>query len=244
MENRRLPAKKIRIFDVVNGRFFPGSKEEKRSGYVITPVGEKVSRVNLIGSVLNSFVNDDQNYSTLTLDDGTETIQVRAFKEEVEKLIKHEIGDLVLAIGKVREYSGEIYVGVESVRKIEDMNMETLRKLELLNELIEKKKTVDEIKSMFEKMSREELLESVLQKFGYDEETLDVILENLNVEKEVDYKPQILEVINSLDEGEGVEVRKLFQMTNLSENILENALDQMLANGTLFEPSPGIIKRI
>ncbi|MBS3055742.1 MAG: hypothetical protein J4452_04625 [Candidatus Aenigmarchaeota archaeon] len=244
MENRRLAAKKLRIFDVVNGRFFPGSKEEMRSGYVITPLGEKVSRVNLIGSVVNSFVNDDQNYSTMTLDDGSETVQVRAFKEDVEKLIKHEIGELVLAIGKVREYNGEIYVGIESIRKIENPNEETLRKLELLNELIEKKKTVDEIRTMFEKMSREELLNAVQDKFRYDEETLNVILDNLNVEKQVDYKPQILEVINSLDEGEGVEVRKLFQLTSLSENVLEGVLDELLSAGIIYEPSPGVIRII
>jgi RPA family protein len=244
MEISRSPAKKIRIFDIVNGKFFPGSREEMKAGYAITPFGEKVSRVNLIGTVTNSFVNEEQNYSTLTLDDGTETIQIRAFKEDVDKLVKHDLGDLVLAIGKVREYNGEMYIGVESIRKIEDADMETLRKLEILNDLVEKKKIVDQIRNMFEKMTREELVNSVQEKFGVDEETLNVILENLNVEKEVDYKPQILEIINSLDEGEGVEVRKLFQITNLSENILENTLDQLLSNGLLFEPKPGVLKRI
>ncbi|MFH0711142.1 MAG: OB-fold nucleic acid binding domain-containing protein, partial [Candidatus Aenigmatarchaeota archaeon] len=218
MDIIRNPAKKIRIFDIVNGRFFPGSKEEMKAGYTITPLGEKVSRVNLIGTVINSFVNDDQTYATLTLDDGTETLQIRGFKEDVEKLIKHDLGNLVLVIGKVREYNGEVYVGVETIRKIEDSNVETMRKLEILNELIERKKVVDEIKEMYGKMSREELVNSVQEKFGFDEETLDVVIQNLNVEREVDYKPQILEIISSLDEGEGVEVRKLFQITNLPEN--------------------------
>jgi RPA family protein len=244
MEIRRLPAKKSRIFDLVSGKYFPGSKEEMRSGYVISPFGEKISRVNVIGTVINSFVNDDQTYSTLTLDDGTETIQVRAFKGDVEKLANHGLGELVIAIGKVREYNGEVYIGVETVRKIEDANMETMRKLELLDQLVEKKEIIKEIKGMFEKMTREELVRAVEEKFGFDEETLNIVLENLNVEKEVDYKPQILELISSLDDGEGVEVRKLFQITNLPENILENTFDELLANGLLFEPKPGVIKRI
>jgi len=244
MEIIRHPAKKVRIFDIVNGKYFPGSREEMRSGYVITPFGDKVSRVNLIGTVTNSFVNDDQTYSTLTLDDGSESIQIRAFKEDAEKLIKYERGDLILTIGKVREYNGEVYIGVESVRKVEDANLESLRKLEILNELVEKKKIVDEIRDMFEKMSREELVAAVENRYGVDEETLDVILDNLNVEKVIDYKPQILEIISSLDEGEGVEVRKLFQMTSLPENVLESSLTDLLDSGLLFEPSPGKLRKV
>lgn len=244
MEIRRLPAKKSRIFDLVSGKYFPGSKEEMRSGYVISPFGEKISRVNVIGTVINSFVNDDQTYSTLTLDDGTETIQVRAFKQDVEKLANHVLGELVITLGKVREYNGEVYIGVETVRKIEDANMETMRKLELLDQLVDKKKIIKEIKGMIEKMTREELVRAVEESFGFDEDTLNIVLENLNIEKEVDYKPQILELISSLDDGEGVEVRKLFQMTNLPENILENTFDELLANGLLFEPKPGVVKRI
>ena len=38
----RSPAKKVRISDLLNGKYFYGSKEEMKPGYVTTPYGEKV----------------------------------------------------------------------------------------------------------------------------------------------------------------------------------------------------------
>ena len=102
----------------------------------------------------------------------------------------------------------------------------------------------EEIKNLQDKMSIEELENYAEKKFGIDKETLEFIQENLNVVREVDYKPKIIDLIESLDEGEGVEIRKLLELSNLPENLIENAINDLLASGVLFEPRPGILKKV
>jgi RPA family protein len=242
MEKKRQPAKKVRIFDVVNGKYFAGSKEEFKPSYVITTLGQRVSRVNLIATVIDKFMSEDQNYAAVRIDDGTEIIRAKAFKESVKLLEGIELGDMVTVIGKLKEYNNEVYVNVEIVKKITDVNFESLRKIEILNEIVEQKKAVDEIKDLLDKMSEEELKEYVKDKFGMDEETLNVVRENLRVAKEIDYKPKILELIKSLDEGNGVEIVKIFELSKLPENVIESAVNELLAKGLLFEPMPAVLR--
>src|SRR4030042_3501748 len=99
----RMPAKKVRIFDIANGRYFPGSKEDMKPDYGITPLGEKVSRVNLVATVTQKFLSDDGGYSSITIDDGTDAIMVKAFRETVPLFMGVEPGSLILIIGKVKE---------------------------------------------------------------------------------------------------------------------------------------------
>lgn len=242
-DKKRLTAKKVRIADIINGKFFPGSKENMRPGYAITPFGQKISRVNLIATVTDKFLSEDENYCSITVDDGTEAVRVKTFRENVGLLKDLEPGNLVLVIGKLKEYNDEVYVNGEIIRKVET-NYESLRKLEILNELVGQKKTVDEIKSLIEQTSEEELKEHVKNKFGMDEESLQVVRENLRVVKEIDYKPKILELIGSLDEGKGVEISKIFELSDLPENVIESAISELLASGVLFEPQVGLLKKV
>jgi len=244
MEKRRVPAKKVRIYDILNGKYFPGSKEEMKASYVITPFGDKVSRVNIIATVIEKFESEDGNYSSIRIDDGTEALRVKFFKEDTAIIKNVDVGDLATIIGKVKEYNGEVYINGEIVRKVDDVNTENLQKLEVLDELIEKKKVVDQIKNLLDEMSEEELKKTVKNKFGIDEEPLQVIRDNLKVVKEIDYKPKILEVIKSLDRGEGVEIGKILQLSDLPENVIENAINELLSNGSLFEPKPGILRKV
>lgn len=239
---QRLPAKKVRLVDLLHGKFFYGSKEEMKPSYIITPLGEKISRVNIIASVIEKFLSEDENYSSITIDDGTEAMRVKAFGEDTRTLDGIELGNLVTVIGRVKEYNGEIYLQAEIVRKVEDPNFEVLRKLEILNNLMEQKKIAEEIKSIADSMSEEELVDYVKEKYALDKESLEVILESKKVE--VDYKPKVLEVIQSLDEGDGVEISKLFEFLNLPEHIIESTIDELLTEGFLYEPTVGKIRKV
>lgn len=242
-DKKRLTAKKVRIVDITSGKFFPGSKEDMKPSYVITLSGQRISRVNLIATVTDKFLSEDGNYCTITVDDGSEAIRVKTFKENVELLRDVEPGDLVLVMGKIKEYNNEVYVNGEIARKV-DVNYENLRRLEILNDLIDQEKTVKEIKNLVEQMSEEELKEYVKSKFEMDEESLQVVREGLKVVKEVDYKPKILELIGSLDEGEGLEIGKILELSDLPENVIENAINELLSSGMLFEPSPGKLRKV
>ena len=255
IEIDRMPAKKIRICDIVNGKYFFPNAEQKKAAYVITPFGQTVSRINVVATVVDKFLNEDESYCSLAIDDGTGIIKVKAFKNEVKTLVKFELGDLVLAIGKLREYSGEMYVASEAVRKINDANFEQMRRLELLNELSVAKRMVDELGVMHEDASLEDLKQFAAKKFGLEEEQLQVVIENLNEKKTIDYKPMMMEVISKLDTGKGVEMHKLFEQNNLNlpnfpnlqnlpEDVIESTINDLLSEGFLFEPSPGILKKI
>jgi len=241
---KRVPARKARILDIVTGKYFPGSKEELKPSYIITSMGQKISRVNLVATVVDKFLNEDETYISLTADDGTDAIRIKAFKENVSLLRNFELGELIDAIGKVKEYNGEIYINAEIAKSVEDPNYDNLRKMEILKELIEQKKMIDEIKSLVDQLSYEELGEYAKNKFDLDEGCLQVIIENLKVVKEIDYKPKILEVIETLDKGDGVEISKLLQISDLPQDLIEKTIDEMLAAGMLFEPIVGKLKKV
>jgi RPA family protein len=241
-EKKRLVAERVRICDIVNGVFFHGSKEEMRASYVITAFGEKISRVNVIGSVTDVFLSENGNYGSVTVDDGTATVRAKVFGDGVSLIKDVAAGNLVLVVGKVKEYNGEIYVNAEIVRRIEDPNYENLRKLEILKRLKEKKKMVEEIRGLVDQMSDEELNEHARKKYGLNEESLRVVRENLKVVKEIDYKPRILEMIKSMDKGDGVEVSKIFEVVDLPEKLVENAINELSESGALYEPRVGILK--
>ncbi len=239
---RRKPAKKVRIKDILEGKFFHGSKEDFKESFLISPFGQKISRVNLVGSVVNKFLSEEENYAFLIINDGSGSIRVKAFGESIENLKKLEVGDLVQIIGKIKEFNAELYISFEIGRKVEP-NFEILRKLEILKELIKQKRIFEDIKNA-SNLPEEELMKYAKEKYGMEEECVKFILESLEMGKRVDYKPAILELIEKLDEGEGVEIAKIIELSNLPEKEIENAIDELLNSGELFEPKPGILKRV
>lgn len=244
VEIERIVAKKIRACDILNGVFFHGSKAEMKPSYVVTPFGEKISRVNLIGTVIDMFLSEDGNYGSVTVEDGTASVRAKVFGEGVELIKDVAPGNLLLVVGKVKEYNDEIYVNAEIMRNLIDSNHENLRKLEILKDLKKNKEMVEKIRGLVEEMSDDELKEYVKKEYGMDEESLRIIRENLKVVTEIDYKPNILEIIESMDKGEGVEIGKIFEIVDLPERIVENAINDLLGSGQLYEPTPGRFRKV
>lgn len=232
-----LPAKKIRICDIVNGKFFADGKEGMKPSYVITQFGNKVTRVTLVGTVVDKFESEDGNYATVTIDDGSGLVRAKAFKD-IEMTKDLDIGDEAIVIGKMKEYQGEVYVNLEVAKKVEP-NYEIKHKLEVLKNLLNEKVVVDELRRLTESMSEEELKEYAKTR-GLDEESLKVVI----VSPTVDYKPKILEIFQTLDKGDGVEVGRIFEILKLPENIVEKLLTEFLDSGYIYEPTPGKLKRI
>jgi len=254
---KRSVAKKVRIVDITNGRYFPGTREKSgreklgtgenvvedaiasfKASYVITPYGEKVSRANVLATVTDRFFSPEGNYATVTLDDGTDAIRAKAFGEDTNVFEKVDKGHLVIVVGKLKEYQGEVHIVAELARAVEP-EYENFRKLELLENLSNRKRLIDNLRKMQSHLSEGDVKEYA-KSLGIGEEALEVVLEK----KEVDYKPKILEIINSLDDGDGVEITKLFEIVKLSDNIVERSIDELLAEGALYEPTPGRFKKI
>ncbi|MEM4219164.1 MAG: OB-fold nucleic acid binding domain-containing protein [Candidatus Micrarchaeia archaeon] len=126
----RSTASKVRISDIINGMWVDEGGQR-----IKTPYGEIIARARILGTIVQKFQSEDGNFSTITLDDGTETIRAKVFKGS-RMLDKFNIGDVVDLIGKVREYEGETYIAPEIIRKIDDLNMESLRRLEIIEKIV------------------------------------------------------------------------------------------------------------
>ncbi len=118
---------KARISDIVNGEFV----EAGNDSFLKTKDGKELVRIRIMGTVVEKFVAKDNNYASLTLDDGSETIRAKFFQQAVSFANSSQIGDVLDIFGFVRQYEGEIYLAPMIAKKINDMNLEILRKLEV-----------------------------------------------------------------------------------------------------------------
>lgn len=132
--------RKLRIADIVGGKW----DEETRS--LSTILGE-TTEVRAFGTVMDKFISEDENYSHLILDDGTETIRIKTWRDDVERLNGIEKGDIVDVIGRLSYYNEEIYISPKIVKKI-PYNFWLLRHLEiveLLETLPEEEREIEKI---------------------------------------------------------------------------------------------------
>ena len=235
-----------RISDIVTGKFI--RKEGLEPSYVLTSLGQRISRVKLVGTIIDKYMSEDGNYSSLTLDDESDSIRIKAFKEDASILEKFEIGDLVLVIGKVREYADENYIVPEVIKKVMNPDYESLHRLEVLKQLIQQKKAIKIIRREKENfLDLGELRNFIIKKYGINEQTVDGVLEILSAEeetKEKDYKPLLLETIEKLDDGNGVEMKKLLEESKLPEDVFKEVIDELLIEGLCYEPVPGVVKKV
>lgn len=230
---KRAGMKRVFIAEIVRGKYFFGDALERKPGYVLSPLGEKIVRACVSGTVIDKFESDA--FSSLTIDDGTEKIRARSFRDGAFSSI--ESGDIVNCIGKVREYNGEVYINAEAVRKI-NVQKEIFEKLRTLKRVFEQCKMIEEMRRIAQEFDEIFAIEYGKEKFDLDEETIQQIL----VPKEVDYSEKILNVIKSLDKGDGVNVQQIFSISALPEQVVESAISELLEKGKLYEPKPGRFK--
>ncbi len=124
-QQKRQVAYKVRIKDILDGEYV--KEEGWMPNYVRLVDGAKVSRVNIIGTIV--LKTDEQNYKSIIIDDASGKLPVRSF-EEHELFNGVEIGDVVLIIGRPREF-GEKYIVPEIIKKINDQAWIEVRKVEL-----------------------------------------------------------------------------------------------------------------
>ncbi len=122
-------AAKVYSMELVSGEFVRGSGSAR--SFLRMWNGENIDKARVMGTVAHKFSSQDGTYCALTLDDGTETIRVKGWREEAKVLQPFEVGQIVDVIGQIREYEGEIYLSPLSVSAIADPNWEPLRELEI-----------------------------------------------------------------------------------------------------------------
>jgi RPA family protein len=128
-QRKRNVAYKLRIGDIMKS--IPISNEGK---LLFLELGDKkVIRVNLIANAVDKFINDgEKKYASITVDDASGQIKLKAFGDDIESLKEISQGDTLQIIGLIREYNSEIYVTPEIVKKVNPKWL-LVRKLEIQN---------------------------------------------------------------------------------------------------------------
>jgi len=213
---KRQIACKVRVADLINGRYV--KEEGWTPNYIITKQGRHISRINLIGTVISKG-DDGQGYQSLIIDDGSGSISLRSF-EKNETINNAEIGDVIIVIGRPREYGSEKYIVPEIIKKINNNKWINVRKIEI--EIEYANKVPGSIKE--EPVVVENISDSNEEK----------------TEKPASSHQVIYETVKELDSGQGVDIDDIIKKTGIKD--AEEIIKKFLREGEMFEIRPGRIK--
>ena len=92
---------------------------------------KKIKRANVVGNIVDKYEREgEKQYLSLTLDDGSGQIKLKAFGDDVSKFKEVNQGDTVVIIGSLRSWNNELYILPEII-KHQDPKYLLVRKLEL-----------------------------------------------------------------------------------------------------------------
>jgi hypothetical protein len=206
---QRQTAFKVRISSLLRGSYV---KEEGWQPNYVDTGSLKVSRANIIGIVIA--VVEESSFKNVLIDDGSGRISLRLFENNQ---VTVGLGDIVLVVGRPREFGGERYVVPEILKKVDQKWFE-VRKLELKAE-----PAVEPLEEAHDSVS-EEVKEATPQ------------------EEEVIANPvdSLISIIKRIDSGDGAlfdDIARDSKLTNCEEYI-----NRLLELGEIFEVKPGRFK--
>lgn len=229
---KRQTAYKVWISDLINHEFIK-QQGEWDPNYV--QLGNKrISRVNVIATVIDKTKTDDNSYTSLIIDDGSESISVKAWRDDINLIDNIEIGSAILLIGRVREYNNQIYLTPEIVRPITNLNWVELRKKELMKEYGTPTK--------FEKVADDNIKPSNQEEFISESLiTEEDVIEESNTESD---RQKLLSKIDKMNSDNGINTEDIISDSGLDENKARSIIQELLKEGEIFEIAPGKVKII
>jgi RPA family protein len=264
---KRLPASRVYLKDIIDG-YYVRSEGDFEPNYLITKDARKVYRVKVVATVVREpIMSDDESYGRFQIDDGTGTIWVFGFRENTRfiKLVKK--GDLVQIIGKVAEWRDDKQILVEGVSKMEP-NMWILHRYETLRDKVEHAEKAKITFEIYEKYGITAKAKVVAKNKGVSEDLLSTIdelyalmLEQRSMEEEFFEEPveektpeenteleKAKKAVMELLREKGKALSHKFIVKKLSENfdeeLIEEAITRLLADGDIYEPEIGYYEPI
>lgn len=246
-QQKRQTAKLTTAEELNSGKYF--EKEGFTPNYLLTPEGRKMSRARIVATVVDTFVNDEETYGSITVDDGTDTVQLKFFNE-LDHMKEFEIGDIVEAVGKVREYQGQIYMNSEILvkRGVKNELLHQLRHRKSEEEWKQIHKTVQQMKEAGK--DQDEIEKEMAGQL--DEDEVDALMQSFGEQFDRDVKPEekenlereVIEAVENNDDGEGADYSDITSEVDAAEDQLESTINTLLSEGTFYEPKPGKIKKL
>ncbi len=243
----RLTAYKLYISDLYAGSYV----RKERVAFLDTSIGP-VTRVRLLCTIVQRYDNVEKKYSSFTLDDATDTIRLKAWREDIEALADYEVGDIVDVIGKIRQQEdGELFVIPENVIKVEDVNIELLRQLEILElHNLMGSKTITKTQPEKEPEEKEPEEKEPEEKEPEEKEPkktkrTEKIETQLPQESEVNTRKEVMNLIRTLDTGKGAPYKEIIENSSEDdEDAVETIILDLLNEGVIYEPEPGRYKEL
>jgi len=209
-----------------------------------------INRVNIIANVIDKFSSDEKNYSTLTIDDGTGQMRVRAFSDNAKMLENLQPGDTILVIGTLRYFNKEVYILPELTKTL-DSKWLLARKLELEKEYGELYKNLEKTipktepeplsQPTSEPLKKPILKEPTIERPNIEEEKIETEKESEN--KEPNLREKIIKIIKAAEPEEGIDVDKIIMKLNsYAVEEINNTVMALLEEGTIYEPKPGRLR--
>lgn len=124
---KRNVAYKMRIGEILAGKVIIEGERFK----FLEALGKQIIRINLVANVIDKYVQDgEKRYASVTLDDASGQIKLKAFGDDIEKFSQLNQGDTVLIVGLLRTWNNETYITPEIIKKKEPAYL-LVRKLEI-----------------------------------------------------------------------------------------------------------------
>lgn len=235
---QRNTAYKVWIGDLFKGDF---SADESRFNYIGIN-DKKIVRVNIMANVIDKYESTTKPYASLTLDDSSGQIRVKAF-EDIENIKQFGIGNTVLVIGTLRCFNDELYLLPEIVKHIDEKWL-LVRKLELgeqLKEPSENSISAKESQITPETSNQREMQDSNSEKI--EVETMKIGNEKIESKpKEQDMKSALYDKIKQKEDG--LDIDDLIMSVSYPVSEINTTITELIEEGKIYEPQPGKLRSI
>jgi RecG-like helicase len=223
-DRERQTAYKVWISNILNSLYTKSTGEFVPN--FITCNNLQISRVNIIASVVDIYHDETGSFSSLTLDDGSATIVARTFKEDTRLMQDNDMGDVVLIIGKIKEYNGELYLVAEIVKKLTNPLWGKVRRQELLS-------TIGEAPPVIPQPSRQNQPpdQPVIQEVSYTQTV---------TAHPSEHAQKVLEKLGATEEGLSVDT--MSTSLNLPKEEIEKSVLELMKNNDIYQNKPGCYK--
>ncbi len=217
---KRSPAVPVAVGDILAGTF---AREHADAPLLLmTPWGQKIARVNIIALLVDKIMQGQNSHGLI--DDGTGRLIVRSF--DTQSLFERvQVGDMLLVIGRPREFNNEPYIAVEILKNIDNPRWMEVRRHELARRNTPVSAQKKELLEKNEDIAPQKIIENTEE-----------IIADTPPEKE----PDVLMYIREMDAGSGVPIHELEKKMPAIDVLSE--LDYLLKRGDVFEVRPGVVK--
>lgn len=187
---KREPAYKLRIGEILRGTPQLSSQDGRERLNFLELGDRKIKRVNVVANVIDKFESEgEKRYATLTLDDASGQINIKAFGESTSLFENIGQGSTIMVIGLLRIFNNELYI-LPEILKTADPRYLLVRKLEIEKSAPKPELTTEKIHA---------IKDQILERIKKEEEN-----EGIDAEKLVTELPAEPSLINQ-------EIRKLLE---------------------------------